>query len=33
MYFLTDDLNQDSDDTRYYNVHFPDEVDPTHWES
>jgi len=31
MYFLNDDFSYDSDDTRNYGVHFPDEDDPSHW--
>jgi len=31
MYFLNDDFSYDSDDTRNYSMHFPDEEDPTHW--
>ena len=33
MYFLDDEFDYDSDDTRYHGVHFPDEVDPTHWDN
>ena len=31
MYFLDDEYEYDSDNTRYHSLHFPDEVDPTHW--
>ena len=31
MYFLDDDYEYDSDDTRYYTIHFPDEVDHDQW--
>ena len=31
MYFLDDDYEYDSDDTRYHTIHFPDEVDHDQW--
>ena len=32
MYFLDDDFEYDSDDSRYLSINFPDEEDPSHWQ-
>ena len=32
MYFLDDDFEYDSDDSKYFSINFPDEEDPSHWQ-
>ena len=31
MYFLDDEFEYDSDDSRYFKINFPDEADSNHW--